>query len=66
MDMNNKPSLFQVLGSVVAAAFGVQSSANRERDFAGGGSATRYIIAGIIFTVIFIMAIIGVVRLVLA
>lgn len=66
MDTNQKPSLLQVIGSVVAAAFGVQSSANRERDFAGGGSATPYIIAGIIFTVIFIMAIIGVVRLVLA
>ena len=66
MDTKNKPSLFQVVGSVVAAAFGVQSSANRERDFAGGGSATPYIIAGVVFTVVFIMAIIGVVRLVLA
>ena len=66
MDTKNKPSLFQVVGSVVAAAFGVQSSANRERDFAGCGSATPYIIAGVVFTVVFIMAIIGVVRLVLA
>jgi len=43
----------------------VQSSANRERDFTGG-SAKTYIVAGIVFTVIFILAIVGVVRLVLA
>jgi hypothetical protein len=64
MDTNNKPSFFQVVVSVVSAAFGVQSSANRERDFAGG-SATPYIIAGVLFTVIFILALVGVVRLVL-
>ncbi|GAB6046535.1 DUF2970 domain-containing protein [Methyloparacoccus murrellii] len=59
-----KPSLRQVIGSVVSAAFGVQSSANRERDFTGG-SATPYIVAGIVFTVLFILAIVGVVKLVL-
>jgi hypothetical protein len=59
-----KPSLLQVIGSVLAAAFGVQSTANRERDFTGG-SATVYIIAGIIFTVVFIFTILAVVRLVL-
>lgn len=60
-----KPSLRQVIGSVVSAAFGVQSSANRERDFTGG-SATPYIVAGIVFTVLFILAIVGVVKLVLS
>ena len=59
-----EPSFFQVIGSVVAAAFGVQSSANRERDFTGS-SATPYILAGIAFTIIFIVAIISVVRLIL-
>ena len=59
-----KPSLRQVIGSVVSAAFGVQSSANRERDFTGG-SATPYIVAGIVFTVLFILAIVGVVKPVL-
>lgn len=59
-----KPTLFQIIGSVVAAAFGVQSSANRERDFAGG-SAKVYIIAGLIFTVLFVLTIITVVKLVL-
>lgn len=59
-----KPTLLQVIGSVLAAAFGVQSTANRERDFAGG-SVKIYIIAGIIFTVVFIFLILTVVRLVL-
>ncbi len=65
MTGSRKPSFFQVIGSVVAAAFGVQSTANRERDFTGG-SATPYIVAGLIFTVLFIVAIISVVRLVLS
>ena len=60
----DKPSIFQVIGSVVAAAFGVQSSANRERDFTGN-SAKPYILAGIVFTILLIVAIISVVRLVL-
>ncbi|MGX2040468.1 DUF2970 domain-containing protein [Methylocaldum sp. MU1018] len=59
-----KPTLFQVIGSVVAAAFGVQSSANRERDFASG-SAKTYIIGGIIFTVLFVLAIMTAVNLVI-
>jgi hypothetical protein len=65
MSDSSKPSFFQVISSVVSAAFGVQSTANRERDFTGG-SAKTYIVAGIFFTVIFILAIVGVVRLVLA
>lgn len=64
MGERNKPSVLQIIGSVVSAAFGVQSSANRERDFSGG-SAASYIIAGIIFTVLFILVIVGVVRWVL-
>ncbi len=59
-----KPSILQIAGSVVSAAFGVQSTANRERDFTGG-SAKPYIMAGVLFTLIFILAIVGVVRLVL-
>lgn len=61
---NHKPPIFQVIGSVVAAAFGVQTAANRERDFQGG-SATPYLVAGVLFTLLFILAIVGVVKLVL-
>jgi Protein of unknown function (DUF2970) len=48
----------------MSAAFGVQSAANRERDFTCG-SAKPYILVGILFTVIFILTLLGVIRLVL-
>ncbi len=43
----------QVVGSVLAAAFGVQSSKNRERDFKQGSFGV-FIAAGIVFTVLFV------------
>ncbi len=43
----------QVVGSVLAAGFGVQSSKNRERDFKEG-SFKSFVVAGILFTVVFI------------
>jgi hypothetical protein len=61
---DNKPTLMQVVASVLSAAFGVQSTANRERDFQHG-SATTYIVAGIVFTVIFVFAVLTVVRMVI-
>jgi hypothetical protein len=41
------------IGSTLAAAFGVQSSKNRERDFEEG-KAIHFIATGIIFTLLFI------------
>ncbi len=58
------PTLFQIVASVVSAAFGVQTEENRQRDFAGGNPMV-YIIGGIVFTVVFIMSIVGIVTLVL-
>jgi hypothetical protein len=58
-------TLTQVIGSTLAAGFGVQKRANRERDFRYGRPA-QFITAGIIFTVLFVLAIIVVVRLVLS
>jgi len=58
-------SFFQIVGSTLAAAFGVQSSRNRERDFSKG-RVSHFIVAGIAFTVVFVLAVIFVVRLVLA
>ncbi len=60
-----KPNLFQVILSTLAAAFGVQSSKNRERDF-NHGSITTYIVSGILFTVVFVLVVVFVVRLVLS
>lgn len=65
MSPQEKPGFFDIVGSVVSAAFGVQSSKNRLRDFSGG-SAAPYIVGGIIFTVLFILAIVVVVKMVVA
>lgn len=45
-----------VLKSAVAAAFGVQSSKNRERDFKHG-KPVHFIVAGILLTVAFLLLI---------
>ena len=45
--------LLQLVGSVFAAAFGVQSSRNRERDFQEG-RLLPFIIAGVLFTAAFV------------
>jgi hypothetical protein len=58
-------SLGQIVRSVLAAALGVQSSENRERDFRQGRALT-FIIAGIVSTAIFIGLVLAVVKLVLA
>lgn len=55
---------FNVLKSTIYAACGIQSKANRERDFEHGKPST-FIIAGIIFVIVFILSIVGVVKLVL-
>ena len=48
----------------MAAAFGVQSKKNQERDFKSG-NIYHYIIAGIVFTLVFIAAVATVVKSVL-
>jgi len=58
-------SSLQVAQSVAAAAFGVQSSKNRERDFKEG-RASQFIIAGIIFTALFVGTMLLIVRTVLS
>jgi hypothetical protein len=54
----------QVVGSVFAAGLGVQSSKNRERDFKQGRIGV-FIAAGIVFTLLFIGAVVTVVQMVL-
>ncbi|MFK7731914.1 MAG: DUF2970 domain-containing protein [Pseudomonadales bacterium] len=60
-----KLSFFQVLGSVLAGALGVQSSKNRERDFAQN-SFMPFIVGGVIFTVLFVGSIVLLVKVFLA
>jgi len=58
-------SLWQIVSSTIAAALGVQSSRNRERDF-NAGKPSHFIIAGIVFTVLFVVGMIMLVKLVLS
>ncbi|MCX2981351.1 DUF2970 domain-containing protein [Halieaceae bacterium IMCC14734] len=52
------------VGSTLAAAFGVQSSKNRERDFQDG-KAIHFIATGIIATVLFVGGMYLLVKLIL-
>ena len=62
---NNKPpTLWQVLHSVLAAAFGVQSAKNRSRDFTHG-KPPQFLILGLLFTLCFALTLFGIVKLVL-
>jgi hypothetical protein len=58
-------SFLQVLKSVLAAFIGVQSDKNRQADFEQG-SIKAYVIAGVVFTVLFVCLIIFVVSKVVA
>ena len=61
-----KLSILHILTSVLAAAVGVQSKKNQEKDFNGKGSIYIYIAAGIIFTTLFVITIVTVVKSILA
>lgn len=64
-DEEKTPGTLQIVSSVFAAAFGVQSSKNQERDFKHG-KARVFIIAGVAFTLLFIATVFTIVRVVLA
>jgi hypothetical protein len=57
-------SFWQLLKSTFAAFLGVQSNANRERDFKQG-KMSHFIWMGLLFGLVFVLTIIGVVQLVL-
>lgn len=56
--------LLQVVASVLAAFFGVQSRRNRERDFTNG-RALPFIIVGLVLTAAFVAALIVLVQSIL-
>ncbi len=64
-DRTNKPSFWQLVISILGAAFGVQSSKAQERDFKQR-SPKAYIVGGIIFGVLFVLTIVVVVNIVLS
>jgi len=59
------PTLWDTVKSVLAAFFGVQSRANRVRDFTYG-RPLHYIVIGLVMTALFVLILVGVVKLILA
>lgn len=57
----DEPGFGSIVMSTLAAAFGVQSSKNRERDFVKG-NFKAYVVSGLIFTVLFITTIVMLVK----
>ena len=62
---DGKPTFIDVVKSVLASFFGVQSNKNRERDFQQG-SPTQFIAVGLVLTVLFIVTMIAIVKIILA
>lgn len=58
-------TLLQLVGSALAAAFGVQTSRNRERDFSRG-KPIQFIVIGVVLTALFVLMVAGVVSIVLS
>lgn len=59
-----KISPMVVMGSVIAASFGVQTQANRERDFEQG-TFHHFVIGGIVFTILFVLFLAGIVKVIM-
>lgn len=64
-EQSSKPNIFQVIFSVLAALFGVQSAKNRERDFQRG-DAKDYIGVYVILVVTLVIGMIILVKVVLS
>ena len=62
---NQGLSTLSLIGSLFAGAFGVQTKKNRDRDFKQG-KFHHFIIGGIIFAIIFVLAVAGIVKLVMS
>ncbi len=56
-------TLWQVICSVFAAGFGVQSKENKVRDFSRG-RPVQFIVAGLLFTIAFLIALITLVNVI--
>lgn len=63
--MQGKPTLWQIIKSVLAALFGVQGSQQRERDFTHG-NPWIFIIVGIVLVILFVLILLGIVQWVIA
>jgi hypothetical protein len=64
MEDLKRPTFWQVLASVTAAMFGVQSQRKRDFDFTHG-RISDYVLVGLILMVLFVLMMMAVVQLVL-
>jgi hypothetical protein len=62
---NKQQSIGSVIGSILSAFIGVQNRKKMEDDFAHGKAST-FIIAGLIGTIVFVLSVIGLVKLVMS
>ena len=58
-------TLLSIVGSVFAAFFGIQKDKNRRRDFESG-KFWHFFVAGLMFVAVFLMAVWGAVKYILA
>jgi hypothetical protein len=56
---------FSFIFSLFAGWFGVQSKANRDRDFEHG-KFSHFIIGGVIFAILFVLFVVGIVQIVMS
>lgn len=59
-----KISPLSFMGSIFSAWFGVQTKSNRERDFEQG-KFHHFVIGGLVFAVLFILFVVGIVKVVM-
>jgi len=64
-DKNIRISFGQLLLSTMSAFIGVQSNANRERDFKYG-RISHFILIGLLFGLVFILTLVSVVKIVIS
>ncbi len=62
---SGNPGVLKIMQSIIAGAFGVQSDKRRQEDFSSH-SPLPYIIAGLLFTIGFVVTLVIVVKLVLS
>ncbi|GGO65679.1 DUF2970 domain-containing protein [Bowmanella pacifica] len=54
----SSPSWTQILKSVLASAFGVQSAKNRQQDFENSASVLPYLVVGVFFVALFVFGLV--------
>lgn len=65
IDDETKPlTLLELASSCLAAAFGVQSQANKRRDFTRG-KPLQFVVIGVSFTALFLLSLLVIVKLVI-